>query len=109
VHACDRRLSGYKAMFECGVTEVGGVAHTRRKCHELRANHESKGGEQALRYLLLLFKFEVEVASATAEEPRPLRQRKSCRVAAALHLCADPTAAASSPRLEHCLGPSTTA
>ncbi len=78
-------FSGYKATFERGVTEAGCVAHARRKFHELWANHASKVGEQALRYFQVLFKIEAEVADAPAEERRRVRQRKSRRVAAALH------------------------
>ena len=77
-------FSGYHATFERGVTGVGCVAHARRKFHELWANHGSKVGEQALRYFQLLFKIEQEVAGATPEERRRIRQRKSRRVAAAL-------------------------
>jgi transposase len=78
-------FSGYKATFERGVTEAGCIAHARRKFHELWANHGSKVGEQALRYFQVLFRIEEEVAGATAEERRRLRQRKSRRVAKALH------------------------
>jgi hypothetical protein len=78
-------FSGYKATFKLGVTEAGCLAHARRKFHELWANHGSKVGEQALRYFQVLFKIEEEVASATPEERRRLRQRKSRRVAAALN------------------------
>ena len=77
-------FSGYHATFERGVTGVGCVAHARRKFHELWANHGSKVGQQALRYFQLLFKIEQEVAGATPEERRRIRQRKSRRVAAAL-------------------------
>ena len=78
-------FSGYHATFERGVTGVGCVAHARRKFHELWANHASKVGEQALRYFQLLFKIEEAVANCTSEERRRIRQRKSRRVAAALH------------------------
>jgi transposase len=78
-------FSGYKATFERGVTEAGCLAHARRKFYELWANHGSKVGEQALRYFQVLFRIEEEVATATAEERRRLRQRKSRRVAAALN------------------------
>jgi len=78
-------FSGYKATFERGVTEAGCVAHARRKFHELWANHGSKVGEQALKYFQVLFRIEAEVASATPEERRRLRQRKSRRITAALH------------------------
>ena len=78
-------FSGYRATFERGVTEAGCMAHARRKFHELWANHGSKVGEQALRYFQVLFRIEEEVAGATTEERQRLRQRKSRRVAAALH------------------------
>ncbi len=78
-------FSGYKASFELGVTEVGCVAHARRKFHELWANHGSQVGEQALRYFQVLFSIEEAVADATPEERRRIRQRKSRRVAAALY------------------------
>lgn len=78
-------FSGYKASFERGVTEAGCVAHARRKFHELWANHASKVGQQALRYFQVLFRIEEDIAAATAKERRRVRQRKSRRVAAALH------------------------
>jgi transposase len=78
-------FSGYQASFERGVTGVGCVAHARRKFHELWANHGSKVGEQALRYFRVLFKIEEDIASCGAEERRRIRQRKSRRVAGALH------------------------
>ncbi len=78
-------FSGYKASFERGVTEAGCVAHARRKFHELWANQASKVGQQALRYFQVLFRIEEDLAAATAQERRRVRQRKSRRVAAALH------------------------
>lgn len=78
-------FSGYQASFERGVTGVGCMAHARRKFHELWANHGSKVGEQALRYFRVLFRIEEEVAKCTAQERQKIRQRKSRRVAAALH------------------------
>jgi len=78
-------FSGYKATFERGVTEVGCGAHARRKFHELWANHGSKVGEQALRYFQVLFRIEDDIANCAPEERRRIRQRKSRRVAAALH------------------------
>ena len=56
-----RRL-GYKACFELGVTEVGCMAHARRKFHELWANHGSQVGEQALKFFARLYEVEREVA-----------------------------------------------
>jgi hypothetical protein len=43
-------FSGYKGCFELGVTEVGCMAHARRKFHELWANHQSQVAEQALKF-----------------------------------------------------------
>ena len=48
---CDD-FTGYKACFELGVTEVGCLAHARRKFHELWANHKSQVGEQALKFFV---------------------------------------------------------
>ena len=42
-------------------------------------------GEQALRYFQLLFKIEAGIAGCAPDERRRIRQRKSRRVAAALH------------------------
>ncbi|MPW24123.1 IS66 family transposase, partial [Paraburkholderia sp. CNPSo 3157] len=46
---CDD-YSAYKAGFELGITEIGCVAHARRKFFELHANHKSQVAEQALKY-----------------------------------------------------------
>jgi hypothetical protein len=59
--------------------------NARRKFHELWANHASKVGQRALRYFQVLFRIEEGLAAATSQERRHVRQRKSRRVAAALH------------------------
>jgi hypothetical protein len=81
---CDD-FSGYKACFELGVTEVGCMAHARRKFHELWANHGSQVGEQALKFFGQIYDVEREVASSDAEHRREIRQRRSRPVADALH------------------------
>ena len=51
---CDD-YSGYKGLFADGVTEVGCLAHARRKFHDLWVNHKSplgRGGAAAVRYAL---------------------------------------------------------
>jgi transposase len=78
-------FSGYKACFDKGVTEVGCMAHARRKFHDLWVHHGSQVGERALRYFQLLFKIEDKVSEASPEERRRLRQRRSQRVAELLH------------------------
>ncbi|MFG6459903.1 IS66 family transposase, partial [Roseateles sp. BYS96W] len=80
---CDD-FAGYKACFELGVTEVGCMAHARRKFHELWANHGSQVGEQALKFFGQLY--EVERAAANADSANRLEARKTARpLADALH------------------------
>jgi transposase len=77
-------FSGYKACFELGVTEVGCMAHARRKFHELWANHGSQVGEQALKFFAQLYDVEREVADADSQARLDAR-RRSRPVADALH------------------------
>lgn len=78
-------FSGYKACFELGVTEVGCMAHARRKFHELWANHGSQVGEQALKFFGELYDVEREVAEADSQARLEARRRRSRPVADALH------------------------
>ena len=57
---CDD-FGGYKASFELGVTEIGCIAHARRKFFELHATNKSVLAEQALRFIQLLYEIESEV------------------------------------------------
>jgi transposase len=77
-------FSGYKACFELGVTEVGCMAHARRKFHELWAHHGSTVGEQALKFFGELYGVEREVADADSQTRRDARRRRSRPVADAL-------------------------
>ncbi|MGN8083994.1 MULTISPECIES: IS66 family transposase [Variovorax] len=80
---CDD-FAGYKACFEQGVTEVGCMAHARRKFHELWANHGSQVGEQALKFFGQLY--EVERTTASADSATRLEARQVARpLADALH------------------------
>jgi transposase len=81
---CDD-FSGYKALFELGVTEVGCLAHARRKFHELWINHHSATGEQALKFFMQLYDVEREVKDLDLEERRRIRQLKAKPVANTLH------------------------
>jgi transposase len=78
-------FSGYKACFELGVTEVGCMAHARRKFHELWINHGSLVGEQALKFFGELYDVEREVAEADSGSRLELRRRRSRPAADALH------------------------
>lgn len=77
-------FSGYKACFDLGVTEVGCMAHSRRKFHELCANHQSKVAEQALKFFQALYGMERDAADLDIEARRALRQEKAKPVAGAL-------------------------
>ena len=81
---CDD-FSGYKAMFELGITEAGCLAHARRKFHELWVNHGSTVGEQALKFFARLYEVEREVRGLQPEERKRIRQDRSRVVADALH------------------------
>ena len=77
-------FSGYKACFELGVTEAGCMAHARRKFHELWVNHDSKVGEQALKFFGELYDVEREVRDLNAGERQRIRQERSRPVVDAL-------------------------
>ncbi|MGH7633195.1 MAG: IS66 family transposase, partial [Gemmatimonadaceae bacterium] len=77
-------FSGYKACFELGVTEVGCMAHARRKFHELWVNHGSTIGEQALTFYATLYDIEREILDLEADARRELRQRRARPIADAL-------------------------
>jgi transposase len=82
---CDD-YSGYKALFERGVIEIGCMAHARRKFHELYANHRSDVAEEALRYFAALYEIEREARERNldADGRRQLRQQRSKPVTDAL-------------------------
>ena len=68
-------FSGYKACFELGATEVGCMAHARRKFHELRANHGSPIGELALKLFVQLYDVERDLAEAESDARVEARRR----------------------------------
>ena len=82
---CDD-YSGYKALFERGVTEIGCMAHARRKLHDLYANHRSDIAAEGLRYFAALYEIEREARELKmdADGRQQLRQQRSKPVAEAL-------------------------
>jgi transposase len=82
---CDD-YSGYKALFERGVIEIGCMAHARRKLHDLYANHRSDIAEEGLRYFAALYEIEREARELKldADGRRLLRQQRSKPIAEAL-------------------------
>jgi transposase len=81
---CDEH-SGYKAGFELGITEIGCVAHARRKFFELHASNKSQIAEQALKYFGELYAVERDVAELTPDRRREVRQQRARPIADALH------------------------
>ena len=77
---CDD-FSGYKAMFEMGVTEAGCLAHARRKFHELWVHHQSAVAEEALKFFGRLYDIERELQGLGIEERRQGRQHQARPVA----------------------------
>jgi transposase len=82
---CDD-YSGYKALFERGVIEIGCLAHARRKFHDLYVNHRSDIAEEALRHFAALYKIEGEAREQKldANDRRQLRQQRSKPIAETL-------------------------
>ena len=81
---CDD-FSGYKALFELGVTEAGCLAHARRKFHELWASNQSSVAEAALTFFGRLYEVEREVQDLDADQRQSIRQLKSRPIADTLH------------------------
>lgn len=82
---CDD-FGGYKASFELGVTEIGCMAHARRKFFELHATNKSHLAGQALRYIQLLYEIEREVRDLEPDVRRRIRQEKAVPVMDAMHV-----------------------
>jgi transposase len=82
---CDD-YSGYKALFDRGVIEIGCMAHARRKLHDLYANHRSDIAEEGLRYFAALYEIEREARELKldADGRRLLRQQRAKPIAEAL-------------------------
>jgi transposase len=81
---CDD-YGGYKASFAKGITEVGCMAHARRKFFDLHVNGSSQIAGQALQTIGLLYDIERETQELSAEDRQAIRQDKSRRIADALH------------------------
>ncbi len=60
------------------------MAHARRKFHELWVNHQSKVGEQALKFFQALYGVERHAADLDVEARRALQREKAKPVADAL-------------------------
>jgi transposase len=82
---CDD-FSGYKALFELGVTEVGCMAHARRKFVELHAANKSSIAGTALELFGQLYEVERDIqALADATQRLKHRRTRAGPIAKALH------------------------
>jgi len=77
---CDD-YAGYKALFAAGVTEVGCLAHARRKFNDLWVNHQSPLAEEALKLFGALYDVERQARELSAEERQRLRQLQARPIA----------------------------
>jgi transposase len=73
---CDD-YGGYKAGFVNGITEVGCMAHARRKFFDLQMSSKSQIAAQACAYISQLYEVERELKHLDVEERLKVRQEKS--------------------------------
>lgn len=81
---CDD-FGGYKASFAAGVTEIGCMAHARRKFFDLHASNKSHIAAQALAYIQRLYDVERDLKDASAEQRLQGRQQQAKPILDALH------------------------
>ena len=81
---CDD-FSGYKASFGAAITEVGCMAHARRKFFDLHVSNKSEIAQQALTYIGQLYEVEREVKHLGTDERGRVRQTKSKPLIDAFH------------------------
>lgn len=81
---CDD-FSGYKQLMAQGVTEVGCLAHARRKFFDLHAAHQSPVTQRALEQIAQVYEVERELKACSANERQRARQDRSKPLLDALH------------------------
>ncbi len=81
---CDD-YKGYKALFEHGVTEVGCMAHARRKFHDLWESQKSPIAEEALQFFRSIYDIERTAQHLDANERRRLRELQTKPILDTLH------------------------
>lgn len=81
---CDD-FAGYKASFEQGITEIGCMAHARRKFFDLHVVNKSQLAEQALHSIGGLYEVERHAKEMSDEDRWRLRQEMAVPIAEKLH------------------------
>ena len=78
-------FAGYKATFLAGVTEVGCLAHARRKFFDLFENNKSPMAQQALQFIQHRYEIEREVKNLSSVKRLTIRQTRSKPIAELMH------------------------
>lgn len=81
---CDD-FAGYKAGFENGITEIGCMAHARRKFFDLHVANKSQLAEYALQQMGLLYDIERQVKDLPPDQRQQIRQDKARPILDAFH------------------------
>ena len=81
---CDD-FSGYKTLFALGVTEVGCMAHARRKFVELHLSGKSVVAATAIELIAQLYSVKREIKALPLDARLDRRRRRSAPIADALH------------------------
>ena len=81
---CDD-FAGYKASFELGITEIGCMAHARRKFFDLHVANKSQLAEQALHSTSGLCEVERHAKEMSDEDRWRLRQETAMPITEKLH------------------------
>ena len=75
----------YKASFDLGITEIGCMAHARRKFFDLHVANKSQLAEQALHSIDGLYEVERHAKEMSDEDRWRLRQGIAVPIAQKLH------------------------
>jgi transposase len=81
---CDD-FSGYKQLMTQGVTEVGCLAHARRKFFDLHASNKSQIAHSALEQIARIYDIEREIKELAPDERQLIRLEKTKPLLDALH------------------------
>lgn len=81
---CDD-FAGYKAGFKQGITEIGCMAHARRKFFDLHASNKSELAEYALQQIGKLYELERQAKALLPEQRQQLRQDQAKPLLDAFH------------------------
>ncbi|MCU5787430.1 putative transposase [Alcanivorax marinus] len=81
---CDD-YAGYKAGFGEGITEIGCLAHARRKFHDLHVANKSELAAQALESIGALYGIERDLKDLSDQDRQRLRHEQARPIADALH------------------------